>query len=68
MDFVIGTGAEIDQVGRVEQAEDLGVTHFGVGASAAPAGPGALRGQPVPDPPSEVQEIAANVSSTQSAM
>ncbi|MGY2876406.1 hypothetical protein ACVW00_003596 [Marmoricola sp. URHA0025 HA25] len=44
------------------------------------ASPGETRGQPVmslaavpcppavPDPPSEVQEIAANVSSTQSAM
>ena len=31
MDFVIGTCAKIDQVGMVRQAEDLGVTHFGVG-------------------------------------
>jgi alkanesulfonate monooxygenase SsuD/methylene tetrahydromethanopterin reductase-like flavin-dependent oxidoreductase (luciferase family) len=31
MDFCIGTCAKIDQVGLVRQAEDLGVTHFGVG-------------------------------------
>src|SRR5690606_5532703 len=31
MDFVIGTCAKIDQVGMVRRAEDLGVTHFGVG-------------------------------------
>ncbi len=31
MDFCIGTCAKIDQVGLVKQAEDLGVTHFGVG-------------------------------------
>jgi len=30
MDFVIGTCAKIAQVGRVKQAEDLGVAHFGV--------------------------------------
>ena len=31
MDFCIGTCAKIDQVDLVKQAEDLGVTHFGVG-------------------------------------
>jgi alkanesulfonate monooxygenase SsuD/methylene tetrahydromethanopterin reductase-like flavin-dependent oxidoreductase (luciferase family) len=31
MDFCIGTCAKIDQVDLVRQAEDLGVTHFGVG-------------------------------------
>ncbi|MCW2725214.1 MAG: 5,10-methylenetetrahydromethanopterin reductase [Frankiales bacterium] len=31
MEFAIGTCAKIDQVGMVKQAEDLGVTHFGVG-------------------------------------
>ena len=31
MDFCIGTCAKIDQVGLVKQAEELGVTHFGVG-------------------------------------
>lgn len=31
MDFCIGTCAKINQVGLVKQAEDLGVTHFGVG-------------------------------------
>ena len=31
MDFCIGTCAKIDQVGLVKQAEDLGVTHFGLG-------------------------------------
>lgn len=31
MEFVVGTCAKIDQVGMVKQAEDLGVTHFGVG-------------------------------------
>ncbi len=31
MEFSIGTCAKIDQVSMVKQAEDLGVTHFGVG-------------------------------------
>ena len=31
MDFCIGTCAKIDRVGLVPLAEDLGVTHFGVG-------------------------------------
>ncbi|MGU3587330.1 LLM class flavin-dependent oxidoreductase [Rhodococcus sp. C26F] len=31
MEFCIGTCAKIDQVATVKQAEDLGVTHFGVG-------------------------------------
>jgi alkanesulfonate monooxygenase SsuD/methylene tetrahydromethanopterin reductase-like flavin-dependent oxidoreductase (luciferase family) len=31
MDFSVGTCAKIDQVGLIKQAEDLGVTHFGVG-------------------------------------
>lgn len=31
MDFCIGTCAKIDQVAMVKRAEDLGVTHFGVG-------------------------------------
>ncbi len=31
MDFCIGTCAKIDQVDLVKQAEDVGVTHFGVG-------------------------------------
>ncbi|MCW2849237.1 MAG: putative methylenetetrahydromethanopterin reductase [Marmoricola sp.] len=31
MDFCIGTCAKIDQVGMARQAEDVGVTHFGVG-------------------------------------
>jgi alkanesulfonate monooxygenase SsuD/methylene tetrahydromethanopterin reductase-like flavin-dependent oxidoreductase (luciferase family) len=31
MDFCIGTCAKIDQVDLVKRAEDLGVTHFGVG-------------------------------------
>jgi alkanesulfonate monooxygenase SsuD/methylene tetrahydromethanopterin reductase-like flavin-dependent oxidoreductase (luciferase family) len=31
MDFYIGTCAKIDQVDLIKQAEDLGVTHFGVG-------------------------------------
>ena len=31
MDFCIGTCAKIDQVDLIKQAEDLGVTHFGVG-------------------------------------
>ena len=31
MDFCVGTCAKIDQVGLIKQAEDLGVTHFGVG-------------------------------------
>lgn len=31
MDFVVGTVAKIDQVGMVKKAEDVGVTHFGVG-------------------------------------
>ena len=31
MDFCIGTCAKIDQVDLIRQAEDLGVTHFGVG-------------------------------------
>ncbi len=31
MEFCIGTCAKIDQVAMVKQAEDLGVTHFGVG-------------------------------------
>lgn len=31
MDFCIGTCAKIDQIDMVKQAEDLGVTHFGVG-------------------------------------
>ena len=31
MEFFIGTCAKIDQVGIVKQAEDTGVTHFGVG-------------------------------------
>jgi alkanesulfonate monooxygenase SsuD/methylene tetrahydromethanopterin reductase-like flavin-dependent oxidoreductase (luciferase family) len=31
MEFSIGTCAKIGQVGLIKQAEDLGVTHFGVG-------------------------------------
>ena len=31
MEFCIGTCATIDQVNLVRQAEDMGVTHFGVG-------------------------------------
>ncbi|WP_198954382.1 LLM class flavin-dependent oxidoreductase [Kineosporia sp. R_H_3] len=31
MEFCIGTCAKIDQIGMVKQAEDLGVSHFGVG-------------------------------------
>ena len=31
MDFCVGTCAKIDQVGLIKQAEDLGVTHSGVG-------------------------------------
>ncbi len=31
MDFCVGTCAKIDPVGLIKQAEDLGVTHFGVG-------------------------------------
>jgi hypothetical protein len=31
MEFCIGTCAKIDQVDLIRQAEDLGVTHFGVG-------------------------------------
>ncbi|WP_280400716.1 LLM class flavin-dependent oxidoreductase [Nocardia carnea] len=31
MEFCIGTCAKIDQVAMVKQAEDLGITHFGVG-------------------------------------
>ena len=31
MDFCVGTCAKIDQVGLIKQAEDIGVTHFGVG-------------------------------------
>ena len=36
MDFCIGTCAKIDQVDLVRQAEDLGVTHFGVGEGPLP--------------------------------
>jgi hypothetical protein len=53
MDFVIGTCAKIARVGRVKQAADLGVTHFGVG-----------EGQLLLSDPYQFMAVAATQTST----